>query len=133
MQQIETAFGDGNLNKAKKLISDLRKERPGIDLSEYDKKLIKIEWAQREFSQCAKMKLAGDKISKCIMILQQVKDFIPAQNLLNSQELRPNPVKELQSLQMHQNSLQVYRGYPMKIISVLHIQLFVRREKRQQV
>ena len=41
MQQIETAFGDGNLNKAKKLISDLRKERPGIDLSEYDKKLMK--------------------------------------------------------------------------------------------
>ena len=41
MQQIETAFGDGNLNKAKKLISDLRKERPGIDLSEYDKKIDK--------------------------------------------------------------------------------------------
>lgn len=96
MQQIETAFGDGNLNKAKKLISDLRKERPGIDLSEYDKKIDKkLEWAQREFSQCAKMKLAGDKISKCIMILQQVKDFIPAQNLLNSQELRPNPVKRV--------------------------------------
>ena len=54
-----------------------------------------MEWAQREFSQCAKMKLAGDKISKCIMILQQVKDFIPAQNLLNSQELRPNSVKRV--------------------------------------
>lgn len=102
MQEIESLISAGRINAAIRKIQQLKAQRPGVNLQQYEKQTSNVlNWAQSEYIKCRNCTNESQGIEVCMGIITRITDFEPAIEWLRSH--RPHPVVNVRAVKDSNN------------------------------